>query len=325
MGSPGFWDDQHRGQVSAEHARLSRRLERYRRLAPEYRGCAASCWRWTATWPPRSRRHRPLRRRARPAPGGALFSGEYDAGDAVVTINAGKGGTDAQDWAEMLLRMYLRWAERARLPDRGGRGEPGRGGRHQVGHVHGQGRERVRDPLGRAGRAPARAPVARSTRPTAARRVRAGDRRPAGGRRRRHRDRRERPPDRHLPRERRGRPAREQDRLGRPHHAHPTGIVVQCQNERSQTLEQQTALRDPQARACRAGAGAARGRAGRERGEARTSASAARSAATSCTRTRWSRTTVPGTRPGTRRACSTATSTTSSASSCWRARPDRAF
>ncbi len=40
-----------------------------------------------------------------------LFSGEYDAGDAVVTVHAGAGGTDSQDWAEMLLRMYLRWAE----------------------------------------------------------------------------------------------------------------------------------------------------------------------------------------------------------------------
>jgi peptide chain release factor 2 len=42
----------------------------------------------------------------------ALFTGEYDSGDAVVTIQAGGGGTEAQDWAEMLLRMYLRWAER---------------------------------------------------------------------------------------------------------------------------------------------------------------------------------------------------------------------
>jgi peptide chain release factor 2 len=41
----------------------------------------------------------------------ALFSGDYDAGDGLVTIHAGTGGTDAQDWAEMLLRMYLRWAQ----------------------------------------------------------------------------------------------------------------------------------------------------------------------------------------------------------------------
>src|SRR5438067_950700 len=38
-----------------------------------------------------------------------LFSGRYDSGDALVTINAGAGGTDAQDWAEMLLRMEMRW------------------------------------------------------------------------------------------------------------------------------------------------------------------------------------------------------------------------
>jgi peptide chain release factor 2 len=41
-----------------------------------------------------------------------LLSGPNDARDAIVTINAGAGGTDAQDWAEMLFRMYLRWAER---------------------------------------------------------------------------------------------------------------------------------------------------------------------------------------------------------------------
>ena len=42
----------------------------------------------------------------------ALLSGEYDSADAIGTINAGAGGTESQDWAEMLLRMYTRWAER---------------------------------------------------------------------------------------------------------------------------------------------------------------------------------------------------------------------
>ena len=39
------------------------------------------------------------------------LSGEYDTYDAILTVNAGAGGTDAQDWAQMLLRMYTRWAE----------------------------------------------------------------------------------------------------------------------------------------------------------------------------------------------------------------------
>ena len=40
-----------------------------------------------------------------------MLSGEYDEADAILTINAGAGGTDAQDWASLLLRMYMRWAE----------------------------------------------------------------------------------------------------------------------------------------------------------------------------------------------------------------------
>lgn len=40
-----------------------------------------------------------------------MLSGEYDDANAILTVNAGAGGTDAQDWAEMLLRMYVRWAE----------------------------------------------------------------------------------------------------------------------------------------------------------------------------------------------------------------------
>ncbi len=44
-----------------------------------------------------------------------LFSGEYDERNAILTISAGAGGTEATDWAEMLVRMYLRWAERHRF------------------------------------------------------------------------------------------------------------------------------------------------------------------------------------------------------------------
>jgi peptide chain release factor 2 len=44
-----------------------------------------------------------------------LFSGDYDEGDAILTINPGAGGVDSQDWAEMLARMYRRWAERKNL------------------------------------------------------------------------------------------------------------------------------------------------------------------------------------------------------------------
>src|SRR5262245_52293528 len=41
-----------------------------------------------------------------------MLGGEHDAANAILTINSGEGGTDSQDWAEMLLRMYLRWCDR---------------------------------------------------------------------------------------------------------------------------------------------------------------------------------------------------------------------
>ncbi len=53
-----------------------------------------------------------LRARLEELETGMLLSGENDARDAIVVIHPGAGGTESQDWAEMLLRMYLRWAER---------------------------------------------------------------------------------------------------------------------------------------------------------------------------------------------------------------------
>jgi peptide chain release factor 2 len=111
MGAPGFWDDQQRAAaVSTDHARVARRLERYERLRQEFEdarellsmdgGMAAEIGESLEV----------LRRELEQLEEEALFTGEYDPGNAVVTIHAGTGGTDAQDWAEMLLRMYLRWA-----------------------------------------------------------------------------------------------------------------------------------------------------------------------------------------------------------------------
>ena len=116
MGAPGFWDDQEQAaRISAEHSSLGRRLEVYRSLesdigdldtleemAAEDESMAAELEEQLASIDTRLAELEEAR----------LFAGDYDAGDAVVTMNAGAGGTDSQDWAEMLLRMEMRWAER---------------------------------------------------------------------------------------------------------------------------------------------------------------------------------------------------------------------
>jgi peptide chain release factor 2 len=116
MQAPGFWDDQERAaSVSAEHAAVSRRLQTFRSLesdvedldtleemAAEDESIAAEL----------EEQRRSIEARLAALEEARLFPGEYDAGDAVVTVNAGAGGTDSQDWAEMLLRMLMRWAER---------------------------------------------------------------------------------------------------------------------------------------------------------------------------------------------------------------------
>jgi peptide chain release factor 2 len=112
MAEPGFWDDQQAAAaVSAEHARVSKRLERYERLRREYEDAIELLSMDGDMAAEIESSLQPLRQELGRLQEDALFTGEYDAGDAVVTIHAATGGTDAQDWAEMLLRMYLRWAE----------------------------------------------------------------------------------------------------------------------------------------------------------------------------------------------------------------------
>jgi peptide chain release factor 2 len=116
MGEAGFWSDQERAaRVGAEHARTSRKLGEFRdlerdvddleplgELAEEDPELAGELEDQVAA----------VQERLAALEEERLFSGRYDSGDALVTVNAGAGGTDAQDWAEMVLRMEMRWAEK---------------------------------------------------------------------------------------------------------------------------------------------------------------------------------------------------------------------
>jgi peptide chain release factor 2 len=123
MGAPGFWDEpEAAAKVNAEHSSWKRRLDDFRSLEGDCDdlveliamgreeqqagdlepGFVGEISDGLAV----------LEDRLLGLEEARLFNGPHDQGPAVVSINAGEGGTDAQDWAEMLLRMYLRWAER---------------------------------------------------------------------------------------------------------------------------------------------------------------------------------------------------------------------
>jgi peptide chain release factor 2 len=120
MGAPGFWDDQAKAaQISTEHSRMTRRLDRYERLKREYEDARELLSLSEGELGVElDEIVGSLERELGRLQEDALFTGKYDAGDAILEIHAGTGGTDAQDWAEMLLRMYQRW-----LSDRGFRTE----------------------------------------------------------------------------------------------------------------------------------------------------------------------------------------------------------
>jgi peptide chain release factor 2 len=111
MSEPGFWDDpEHAQQASAEHARVSKRLTTYRRLLRDYEDASGLLELEPSLASEIQASVEPLSRELERLQEAALFDGEYDTGDAVVTLQSGTGGTDAQDWTEMLLRMYERWS-----------------------------------------------------------------------------------------------------------------------------------------------------------------------------------------------------------------------
>jgi peptide chain release factor 2 len=113
LSAPGFWDDQqHAAAVSSEHSRIAKRLERYEHLTREYEEAKELLALDGELEDEIVEQLRPIRQELNRLREDALFTGQYDAGDAVVTLQAASGGTDAQDFTEMLLRMYQRWAER---------------------------------------------------------------------------------------------------------------------------------------------------------------------------------------------------------------------
>jgi peptide chain release factor 2 len=114
LAQPDFWNDQQRAaRLSAEHQRTLQKFQRYDELCSNVEFLREGA----GTFPDEELEPvlREVRGELARLQEDALFSGEYDAGDAVVTIQADAGGTDAQDWAEILLRMYLRWAEQRGL------------------------------------------------------------------------------------------------------------------------------------------------------------------------------------------------------------------
>jgi peptide chain release factor 2 len=112
MGNPHFWDDQAQAaEVSSEHSRLSRRLERYDQLTREYEDARELLSLDGDMAAEIATALRPLRAELDRLQEDALFTGEYDTGDALMSLHAATGGIDAQDFTEMLLRMYLRWAD----------------------------------------------------------------------------------------------------------------------------------------------------------------------------------------------------------------------
>jgi peptide chain release factor 2 len=121
VSDPSLWDDPARGQQLTQHlSRLRTELDRYDDLVRRLVDLRAMDELLA------EEADAELARELAGAIGGieqdlervelaALLSGRYDDADAVATINAGAGGTESQDWAEMLLRMYGRWAERERF------------------------------------------------------------------------------------------------------------------------------------------------------------------------------------------------------------------
>jgi peptide chain release factor 2 len=121
LSEPGVWDDPSRGQrLTTELSRLNIDLQRFDRVVQHVADLRVLDELLAEEADPELTRELTAKLDGVTAELDVLelanlLSGEYDANDAVASLHAGAGGIDSQDWADMLLRMYLRWAEREGL------------------------------------------------------------------------------------------------------------------------------------------------------------------------------------------------------------------
>ena len=114
----GFWNDLERSQkVSQQIKRLENKIKKHDRLVSEWEDTLTLCEMAqeeddASQLPEVTSGYETLEKEISERRLAALLSGEYDANNAILTFHAGAGGTEAQDWTEMLYRMYTRWAER---------------------------------------------------------------------------------------------------------------------------------------------------------------------------------------------------------------------
>jgi peptide chain release factor 2 len=118
MQQPGFWDDQNSArQKTEERSALAEELEFFKNIEKELKNLQDFCLEYKDQ-PESSEKDyaqeefKKLRLRFEKMRVRAMLSGKYDGHGAILSIHAGAGGSDAQDWTEILLRMYLRYAEK---------------------------------------------------------------------------------------------------------------------------------------------------------------------------------------------------------------------
>lgn len=118
MNKPGFWDDQNRAiELGKRVEELDSEINKWEEIKIEIKDleelvAVAEQEKDNSLHDDATKKYLELKDKFEKLEFYCLFSGEYDAGNTILSVHAGTGGVDAQDWAEMLERMYLRFAEK---------------------------------------------------------------------------------------------------------------------------------------------------------------------------------------------------------------------